>query len=557
MKLFKRSVSFIAAVLLIAVLCVPGAFAKTVPNGQTVETVLFYVANSDGEDILAARIPVAQMEADMRSGLIDDTNHNYSLLDRYVTTLHQEAQGFTAPEFVAYAQSKSTVPEIREAALTFTGEDKMSFWEIDQSGYDDLDCYSWNELYGVQRYNFPLLYEYWNYRTQDYYDPAGRMSREEVIDHIFANGEPEVFLLSVRAFSQRFMITEEKYDAGDYNMENYWLSEGMMDNLRAIRMMMGMTEEELRGRLPTASNTRYWCANIRLTMADAPKLPSLGEVAAPTASVTENGENYYVTFDCATPGATILYNHNYISPSYTPTCVYEGEPVAVPKQWFGNGTVTMTCRAVKDGWTDAGVVTLTPVSSGEYSPPAWVNPYSDVKEGAWYYDYVKFADENAYFDPVGENAFGPDEPMTRAMLATALYRLAGRPGTQGITSTPFTDVAPYADYADAVAWCRFAGVVNGTSETTFAPEDTVTREQIVTMFHRYAAQVAKADMTPCGDLSAFTDADRLASWAEAQMRWAVAAGLINGTSATTLTPQGTATRAQTAALVQRLAAYVE
>ena len=551
----RRLSGFLAALLLLLSLSVP-ASAKTIPAGQTVGTVLFYVTNDMGEDVLVSHIPVTQMEADLQAGKIDSTNHNYSLLDRYVTTLHQEAQGFTASEFVTYAQSKSTVSAVRSAALTFAGEDQMAFWEIDQTGYDDMDTYTWNELYGVQRYNFPLLYEYWNYRTQDYYDPSGVMSREEVIDYIFDHGEPETFLLSVRAFSQRYMITEEKYDAKDYNMENYWLSKGVMDNQRAIRMMMGMTEEELREKLSTASNTRYWCANIRLTMAQAPKMPALGAVAAPTATMTEDAENYYVTFDCATPGATILFNHNYISPSYTPTYEYEGEAVVVPKQWFKSGTVTMTCRAVKDGWTDAGVVTLTLESSGENVEPAWVNPYSDVKEGTWYYDNVRYVSERGYFDPISEDAFGPGEPMTRAMLATALYRMAGMPKAQGITSTPFTDVSPSADYADAVAWCYFAGVVNGTSATTFAPEATITREQIVTMFHRYAEKVAGADMTPNSDLAAFTDADKLASWSRAQMQWAVAAGLINGTSATTLTPQGTATRAQTAALVQRLAAFV-
>ena len=219
----RRLSGFLAALLLLLSLSVP-ASAKTIPAGQTVGTVLFYVTNDMGEDVLVSHIPVTQMEADLQAGKIDSTNHNYSLLDRYVTTLHQEAQGFTAPEFVTYAQSKSTVPAIRSAALTFAGEDQMAFWEIDQTGYDDMDTYTWNELYGVQRYNFPLLYEYWNYRTQDYYDPSGVMSREEVIDYIFDHGEPETFLLSVRAFSQRYMITEEKYDAKDYNMENYWLS---------------------------------------------------------------------------------------------------------------------------------------------------------------------------------------------------------------------------------------------------------------------------------------------------------------------------------------------
>ena len=146
--------------------------------------------------------------------------------------------------------------------------------------------------------------------------------------------------------------------------------------------------------------------------------------------------------------------------------------------------------------------------------------------------------------------------MTRAMLATALYRMAGQPKAEGITSTPFTDVAPSADYADAVAWCYFAGVVNGTSDTTFTPEASITREQIVTMFHRYAEKVAKADMSVTNDLAKFTDADKLSPWALDGMKWAVAAGLINGMTDSTIVPQGTAIRAQVAAMVERLDGFV-
>ena len=550
----KRTLSFFLAILLIAALCVIPASAKTIPAGQTVGTVLFYVVNRAGEEVLVSHIPVSEMEADMRAGLIDDTNHNYSVLDRYVTTVHQEAQGFTAPEFVAYAQSKSTVPAIREAALTFAGEDRLSFWEIDQTGYDELDTYTFQELYGVARYNFPLLYEYWNYRTQEYYDPAGIMSREEVVDYIFDHGEPETMLLSVRAFSQRFFLTEDKYETGDYNMEDHWLNQGLMDNQRTVRLMMPMTERELREKIPTASNTRYWCANIRLSMADAPDIPSQGRVDPPDAVMTEDAENYYIEFSCATPGATVLFNHNFMSPSYTPTCEYTGGAAAVPKALFPDGVVTMTCRAVKDGWTDAGVVTLTLRSSGRYAPPAWQNPWSDVAEDAWYYENVKFVSENGYFDPLAAGVFGPGEPMTRAMLALALYRMAGSPAVS--EAAPFADVPPGAPYGDAVAWCYAAGVVNGMSDTEFAPDATITREQIVTMFCRYAEKVAKADITLSDDLAAFADRETVSAWALPGIRWAVAVGLINGTTATTISPQGTATRAQTAALVQRLADLV-
>ncbi len=146
--------------------------------------------------------------------------------------------------------------------------------------------------------------------------------------------------------------------------------------------------------------------------------------------------------------------------------------------------------------------------------------------------------------------------MTRAMLASALYRMAGSPKSQGIRSTPFADVAPSAGYADSVAWCYFTGIVNGVDGASFAPNASITREQIVTMFYRYAEKVAHADMSPRDELGAFGDANKLAQWSKEQMQWAVAAGLINGTTSATISPQGTATRAQTAAMVQRLAAFI-
>lgn len=555
MKKQKRLATLVLTVVLVLSMFCVCASAKTNPAGQTVGTVLFYVRNSADEDILVSHVTVAQMEEDMRSGLIDTTNHNYSLLDRYVTTLHQEAQGFTVPEFVSYSQSKSTETALQRLKLTFTGEDKIALWEIDQTGFDDMDTYSCNHLYNVARYNFPLLYEYWNYRTQDYYDPAGKMTRDQVVDYIFANGEPETTLLSVRAFSQRYMVTDEKYASGDYNMENLWQSSGLMDNERTIRVMKPMTEAELRNATPTASDTRYWVSNIRLDMKEKPNITSQGKVAAPTAAMTEDTDNYYITFDCATPGATILYNHNYISPSYTPTSAYIGGTVAVPKGSFPDGTVTMTCHAVKDGWTDAGVTTLTLKSFG--TGFKWHNPYTDVATGSWYYRCVEYVTQKGLFDATGSGKFSPDAPMTRATLATALWRMAGMPKSGGILKTPFTDISASADYADAVAWCYENGVVNGTTTTTFSPAGGITREQITAMFCRYAENVAKADMTEVNDLAAYTDRESLSSWALNDMKWAVGAGLISGTTATMLTPQGIASRAQVASMVMRLADYIE
>lgn len=539
MKTLKRLAALALAAALALSLCCAGALAKGGTAGQAVDTVLFYVRNSRGEEILVSHFTVAGMEADLAEGRIDAANHNYSLLDGYVTPVHQEAQGLTVPEFVDYARSKSTLDSLRELPLTFSGEDEIAVWEIDQTGFDERDTYSYHDLYGAERYNFPLLYEYWDYRTQDYCDPAGRLSREEVIDYLLENGEPETFLLSVRAFSQRYIATGEKYGTGDYNMEDLWLNSGVMDTDRAIRLMKPMTEEELRSRTPTVSATRYWVANLRLDMADAPDITSLGCVAAPTASMTEDADNYYITFGCATSGATILYNSNYANPGYTPSRACTGSAVAVPKSAFPDGTVTMTCRAVKDGYTDAGVVmlTLTPGGAGEE------NTFADVNAGDWYCDAVSFVARNGLFNGTSDTSFSPDDTMTRAMLVTVLHRYAGRPASSD--SAAFADVAAGGWYAAAVDWAAERGYVNGTGDQRFSPDLAIPLEQIVTVLWRYAGSPAAEAPVP-GEYGP------VSSWASGAMSWAAGSGLLDGVGGT-LSAREAVTRAQVAAILMNFA----
>lgn len=540
----KKILSIILVIAMTA-LCVPPVAAKTTPAGQTVGSVLFYITNGKGEEILVSQIPVSEMEADMKAGKIDETIHNYSLLDRFVTTLHQEAQGFTVPEFIDYAREKSTLASLRELPLSLTGGSEVSFWEIDQTGFDELDTYTYGELYETPRYNFPLLYEYWDYEKQDYYDPAGKMTREQVLDRIFENGEPETVILSVRAFSQRYMVTSEKFRI-DYNMENYWSNQSLLDNERTIRVMKPMTRAELYNKTPTASDTRYWVANIRLSMTKAPDIASLGRVAAPTAVMTEAGDNYYVRFNCTTPGATILYNHNFISPSYTPTSLYNDGAVIVPKEYFKSGTVTMTARAVREGYTDAGVVTLTLESTGREKNPEGYSNYSDVPEDAWYAKAVDHVMGKGLYDLTGRNAFSPDAPMTRAMLVTALYRAEGSPEVSKFID--FTDVVRGTPLSAAVSWCSAAGIVRGDDRGAFNPESAITREEIAVMMYRRAIY-KKEDVSSTGDLSKFTDAGKTSGWALAELAWANGRGLINGGGGGTIDPRGTATRAQVAQIL--------
>jgi len=135
--------------------------------------------------------------------------------------------------------------------------------------------------------------------------------------------------------------------------------------------------------------------------------------------------------------------------------------------------------------------------------------------------------------------------MTRAMLVTVLYRMAGSPEVDSST-LPFTDLKADAWYTDAVIWSRDRGVVNGYEDGRFGVSDSITREQLAAILYRYTGAADTG-----GSLAGWSDASGVSSWAVQAMSWAVDRGLITGMSDSTLAPRGTATRAQTAAILMR------
>ena len=148
-----------------------------------------------------------------------------------------------------------------------------------------------------------------------------------------------------------------------------------------------------------------------------------------------------------------------------------------------------------------------------------------------------------------DTTFAPDESLNRAMLATILYRLSGEPAARGEGKT-FMDVAPDTWYTSAVAWASANGIVSGVGDGKFALTQAITREQLATMFYR-CAKYSKLDTSAKGDLSKFADGDQIAAWASDAMAWAVGAGLISGKTANVIDPTGTATRAEVATILMR------
>lgn len=178
-------------------------------------------------------------------------------------------------------------------------------------------------------------------------------------------------------------------------------------------------------------------------------------------------------------------------------------------------------------------------------PPALENPFADVPTTAWYYEWVLRAVELKLFGGVSETEFAPESTMTRAMLVTVLYRIAGSPAVT--ERAPFTDVPADQWYSDAVDWAYATGVVNGVTETEFGLQNDVTREQLTTMLYRYAERCGY-DVTALSELTSFEDAASVAEYAEAPMRWAVANAIVGGDNGKLL-PRGSATRAQCAKMI--------
>lgn len=200
----------------------------------------------------------------------------------------------------------------------------------------------------------------------------------------------------------------------------------------------------------------------------------------------------------------------------------------------------------------SNIATITVVHGTKAEDP-WVNPFRDVTESDWFYDDVRFANQSGLFNGVEKDLFAPEEPMTRGMLVTVLWRLDGE--TAPKTATTFTDVDANAYYADAVAWAAESGVVNGIGGNKFDPEGNVTREQIAAILFRYAA-FKGVDTAARADLATFPDAEKTSAYAHDALSWAVAAELVKGTkegSTIYLDPQGNATRAQVAAILSRYA----
>ncbi len=223
------------------------------------------------------------------------------------------------------------------------------------------------------------------------------------------------------------------------------------------------------------------------------------------------------------------------------------------------GVKTFTCTICGETKTEPIPATGVPdVCPGGPTCPGYAFRDMPVPTD-WAHEGLDYCIYHGYIAGTSASTVSPNGVCTRAQLVSILYRVQGEPTTvKGYELSklraPFNDVPRGQWYTDAIWWAKLMGVVAGTSATTFDPEGEITREQLAVILYNYTKQFAPGSLTATGSLAGFPDAASVSSWARTEMAWAVGNGLISGTgsgSVAYLTPQGSATRAQVAAILMR------
>ena len=278
-----------------------------------------------------------------------------------------------------------------------------------------------------------------------------------------------------------------------------------------------------------------------------------GETPVETWSITYvtdggtiNGE-YPTTY---TKGTVTVLPTDVTKPGYTFLGWFTAYTGGVQVRQIGateTGDKTFYARWHKTVLPPPPVTPGTPVTPARPAAPVGL-PFADVSGSDWFYNDVRYVYEKGIMDGTGADRFSPNAPLTRAMIVTILYRMAGSPSVSG--SSDFTDVAAGKWFAKAVAWAAANGIVNGYGSGLFGPNDPVTREQLAAILYRYAVYGGMTAVTLEENLGSFADTAQLSAYAIQAMNWAVGQGLING-SGSNLVPKAQATRAQVAAIIHR------
>ena len=350
-----------------------------------------------------------------------------------------------------------------------------------------------------------------------------------------------------------------------------------------VAIAYGHTDTEVRGaKAATCTEDGYtgdtYCVICGKMIAQGEIIPATGhdwsDWTVTEATCTEDGSK---TRSCATCGETETEvipatGHSFTTTTVEATCTEEGYDEHVCDDCgysYRDNYVEATGHDWSD-WTVAeeatcfkdGSMTRTCATCGEVETvaiPAGTNDcpsarFTDVNPNSCAHEGIDFMVENGYMNGTSETTFAPYEELTRAQLVTILHRIAGEPVADSFAG--YTDTNPKAFYAEAVDWAAANGIVTGYPDGTFHPYDAVTRQDMVTILYRFAKYQGK-DISGTADLSVFDDQDMISGYAVDAMSWAVSVGLINGINPTTLAPKQSATRAHIAIVAYRYCTEID
>lgn len=262
---------------------------------------------------------------------------------------------------------------------------------------------------------------------------------------------------------------------------------------------------------------------ITVTQADG------GKISPDTVSVNENGSKTF----------TITSNDGY----EIEDVLVNGKSVGAVKEYtFDKVTASseITAKFKK-------IVENPATSTEQPDPEKWENPFADVNEKDWFYEAVKYVNENGLMNGTDETTFAPDIEVTRAMFVTVLYRAEKQPN-EGVSL--FTDIESGSYYEKAVAWAAATGIVKGVSETKFAPGGMITREQMAAIIQRYA--IFRGLDTTVSKTTSYADDANISDYAKEAVAFCTEHGIMSGKDSNSFDPLGHATRAEVASVLERV-----
>jgi hypothetical protein len=487
----KKVLAFGMALLLVAGLAVSlwstgtphKASAKTTASAAA-ERVFFYAASSSGEDVLIKIIEMNDLIAiahgqlsNITYGTDTGTNYYYSYTDNLPTTGYGEGRGFLLTEFVGYVKSVSSVLGVQ--SLTYSGDDTLLLMATDSQGSYNKD-WTYNELYGEERYYFPDFYgaSGWNERWEisgtnaegeainlkgislEEYNSAYRAgdSYSSSKDAVFAGGERMPVILSPVSYAGRTNAsadTTNEVGISDYIDANNGVVTGSLAGVvntdaaeaYSLRLFIPQTHADLMCGHRTAFDNFKWIYNVKLADAVLPNISSAGTVAAPTYSVEMSADNKtaYITMQCSTPGASIYYSvdtGDALSSAGAPQYLYTGA-VAVNAEGIDLNETPLKfyMTAVREGWSDNGIISVS------YPPaaPAFKTIYSsDAGEDLVYQVSVNNSVWQAWASGLSRAEIKAPSSAQFSVLGAGDYTADAAAGTLTISGNALADAGAYA-----------------------------------------------------------------------------------------------------------------